>query len=177
MVASPAGPSPATSAVAATPSAGASRSLVITTLTVTSTVASSPAPTAPSTVRSTIPATDLAGEVYGFVTAADPATRQLTLDKIDWFTGDAAKQACAEDGVTGTDNNRCTGWYYRNNNPALRVVPVDPDATISVLNGGVRPVPGDLPAVAAEIARSQHSPWRLQVTDGQVTALEEIYLP
>lgn len=172
MVASVADPSPAPSTVAATPPAAPSRSLAVTTLTVTSTVAAGPTEPAPST----IPATDLTGEVYGFVTAVDPTAQQLTLDKIDWFSGDAARQACAEDGVTSTDNNRCTGWYYRNNNPALRVVAVAPDATISVLNGGVRPVPGDLAAVAAEITNVQ-SPWRLQVTDGRVTALEEIYLP
>ncbi len=145
----------------------------VTTRTVTSTVTAS---TAASTTGT--PATDLSGEVHGFVTAVDPARSELTLDKIDWFTGAAAQQACAQDGVTGTDNNRCSGWYYRNVNPALRVVVVAPDAAISTLNGGTRNVPGDLPAVATEIARNGgHSPWRLVVTDGRVTELQEIYLP
>jgi hypothetical protein len=148
----------------------------ITTLTVTSTVAPTTQPAAPPS--GTAPATDLSGEVYGFVTAVDPARSELTLDKIDWFTGDAARQACAQDGVTSTDNNRCIGWYYRNNNPALRVVGVAPDATISTLNGGTRDMPGDLAAVAAQMAGTAgHSPWRLMVTDGRVTDLQEIYLP
>jgi hypothetical protein len=153
---------------AATATAAIGPTVVTRTVTTVSTVAS----TAPTT-----PATDLSGEVYGFVTAVDAARSELTLDKIDWFTGDAARQACAEDGVTGTDNNRCTGWYYRNNNPALRVVAVAPGAAISTLNGGVGSTPGDLSAVAAEVARNQHSPWRLTVTDGRVTELQEVYLP
>ena len=147
----------------------------VTTLTVTSTVAPTTQPAAPPS--GTAPATDLSGEVYGFVTAVDPARSELTLDKIDWFTGDAARQACAQDGVTSTDNNRCIGWYYRNNNPALRVVGVAPDATINTLNGGTRDMPGDLAAVAAQIGTAGHSPWRLVVTDGRVTELQEIYLP
>jgi hypothetical protein len=151
----------------------------VTTLTVT-TVTTEPAPSgsAPSVASTAPPAaptTDLSGEVYGFVTAVDPARSELTLDKIDWFTGEGARQACAQDGVTSTDNNRCTSWYFRNNNPALRVVTVAPDAAISTLDGGVRPVPGDLAAVAAAIGR--HSPWRLTVSDGRVTELEQIYLP
>src|SRR6478736_2020923 len=118
----------------------------ITTLTVTSTVAPTTQPAAPPS--GTAPATDLSGEVYGFVTAVDPARSELTLDKIDWFTGDAARQACAQDGVTSTDN------------------------------GGTRDMPGDLAAVAAQMAGTAgHSPWRLRVTDGRVTDLQEIYLP
>lgn len=151
----------------------------VTTLTVT-TMTTEPAPSASapsvsSTAPPAAPPTDLSGEVYGFVTAVDPARSELTLDKIDWFTGEDARQACAQDGVTSTDNNRCTSWYFRNKNPALRVVTVAPDAAISTLNGGVRPVPGDLAAVAAAIGR--HSPWKLTVRDGRVTELEQIYLP
>ncbi len=172
-----AGPASSTSDAVTGASAITTPAMPVTTRTVTSTVTASTgaSTTASSTGTS---ATDLSGEVYGFVTAVDPARSELTVDKIDWFTGAAAQQACAQDGVTGTDNNRCSGWYYRNVNPALRVVAVAPDAAISTLNGGTRSVPGDLPTVAAEIARNGgHSPWRLVVTDGRVTELQEIYLP
>ena len=125
----------------------------------TAAVGSSAARTATATVTTTVtapavPPTDLAGEVYGFVTAVDLAKSQITLDKVDWFTGAAAQQACAEDGVTSTDNNWCTGYYYRNVNPALRIVAVSPQATISTLDGS-RSVPSDLGTVAARVGVSR----------------------
>jgi hypothetical protein len=150
------------------------------TTTVTTVTTAAPAATIPSTPGTTAPAgppTDLAGEVRGFITAVDVAGATLTVDKIDWFTGAAAQQACAEDGITDTSNNRCTGWYFRNRNTALRQVPVAPTASISVLAGGVRDVPGDLAAVAAEVTGYGHAPWRMTVTDGRVTDLKEVYLP
>ena len=121
------------------------------------------------------PPTDMSGENYGFVTAVDVAAAQITLDRISWFTGADAVQACADDGVTARENNWCTGYYYRNNNPALRVVSVSPQATITTLDGS-RSVPSDLRAVATRITTAR-SPYRLVVTNGTVTALEEIYQP
>jgi hypothetical protein len=170
----PATSDPAPSGPATVTPTGSSPATSTSTLTVTTTVAT----TSTTTPSGTPPATDLSGEVYGFLTAVDPARSEVTLDKIDWFTGAAAQQACAEDGVTGTDNNRCIGWYYRNKNPALRVVAVAPDAAISTLNGGTHGVPGDLVAVAAQLAGTgDRAPWRLVVTDGRVTELQQVYLP
>lgn len=123
----------------------------------------------------TYPPTDLTGEDYGIITAVDLPNSQITLDRISWFTGADAQQACADDGVTATDNNWCTGYYYRNNNPALRVVAVSPEATISTLVGS-RSTPSDLATVATRIATTA-SAYRLTVTDGVVTQLEEIYQP
>ena len=149
------------------------------TATVTTTVTARPSspqtpadPTTPAT-----PPTDLAGEVYGFITAVDVAKSQITLDKVDWFTGAAAQQACAADGVTRTDNNWCTGYYYRNVNPALRVVAVSPGAAISTLDGS-QDVPSDLSTVASRVgATGGTSPYHLVVTDGAITDLREIYRP
>ena len=153
-----------------------------TTATVTTTVTAAPGstqslPATATTTASAIPTTDLSGEVYGFITAVDLAKSQITLDKADWFTGAAAQQACAEDGVTQTDNNWCTGYYYRNVNPALRVVAVGPGATISTLDGA-QSVPSDLSTVASRVGvTGGMSPYRLVVTDGAVTDLREIYRP
>jgi len=126
-----------------------------------------------------IPPTDLSGEVHGFVRSVNVGKSEITLDKIDWFTGAAAAQACAEDGITSTDNNRCTGYYYRNVNPALRVVAVSPQATITTLANGVNAVPGDLSDVASRIATSggESNTYQLVVTDGLVTELHEMYHP
>lgn len=136
----------------------------VTTLTVTAvTTASAP------------PATDLSGEQYGFVTAVDVAAGTLSLDRIAYFTGAEAQKACAEDGVTDTSNNWCTGYYWRNNNPALRTIAVSPDATITVLDGSAS-VPGSLAQVATRITQAT-STYRLVVTDGRVTELHEMYAP
>jgi len=134
-----------------------------------------PATPAPVTSPSTSPATDLDGDVYGFIRAVDPQTREITLDKIDYFTGAAAQQACAEDGVQSQGDNWCTGYYYRNVNPTLRVVAVSPDATIVTLNGATE-VPSDLATVAGRIAGHGNT-YHLTVTDGQVTELREMYSP
>ncbi|HEY4992652.1 MAG TPA: hypothetical protein VII33_11280 [Nakamurella sp.] len=134
-----------------------------------------PATPAPVTSPSPSPATDLDGDVYGFIRAVDPQTREITLDKIDYFTGAAAQQACAEDGVQSQGDNWCTGYYYRNVNPALRVVAVSPDATIVTLNGATE-VPSDLVAVAARISGHGNT-YHLTVTDGVVTELREMYSP
>jgi hypothetical protein len=123
----------------------------------------------------TFPPTDLSGADYGIVTAVDLPNSQLTLDRVSWFTGADAQQACADDGVTATDNNWCTGYYYRNNNPALRVVAVSPEARISTLVGS-RSTPSDLATVATRIAIVP-SVYRLTVVDGQITELEELYQP
>jgi hypothetical protein len=151
------------------------RTPAVATLTVTSTVTTASTPPPPAQTSSPTPVTDLSGEVYGFITAVDPARSELTLDKIDWFTGDGARQACAEDGVTDTSNNWCTGYYWRNQNPALRTVGVDPDAVITVLDGSGS-VPGTLADVAGRIATAE-STYRMVVHDGQVTELHENYAP
>lgn len=141
-------------------------------------VTSSPEPrprTTTTMTYGTFPPTDLSGADYGIVTAVDLPNSQLTLDRVSWFTGADAQQACADDGVTATDNNWCTGYYYRNNNPALRVVAVSPEARISTLVGS-RSTPSDLATVATRIAIVP-SVYRLTVVDGQITELEELYQP
>jgi hypothetical protein len=147
--------------------------VVTTTVTTVSTAA--PPPTSPATTAPALPPTDLAGEVHGFLTAIDVAGRTVTLDRIDWFTGADARRACAEDGVTDTSNNWCTGYYWRNRNPTLRTVAVSPDATITVLDGSAS-VSGTLARVAQRIGQAT-STYLLVVTDGRVTELHEMYAP
>jgi hypothetical protein len=155
----------------------------VTTLTVTTTAAPStnppavpPAPIAPT--LPSVPTTDLSGEVHGFVTAVDIAGRRITVDKVDWFTGAAAQQACAEDGITSTDDNRCTGYYYRNVNPMLRVVAVGPQATVTTLSPSGNPVGSDLATVAARVATTHGSGlYDFNVSGGAVTDLRELYFP
>ena len=134
-----------------------------------------PEPTGP-----TVLPTDLSGEVYGFIRGVDVAQSQLTLDKVDWFRGADAEQACAVDNVP--DGRRLDGWcsvyYYRNVNPKLRVVSVSPDAAITTLEG-TTPVSEDLQALADRVGSlaGEYHPYRITVTDGAIVELTQIYQP
>jgi hypothetical protein len=124
--------------------------------------------------------TDLSGVVYGFVRGVDAPESQLTLDKVDWFTGAAAQQACDEDGVPqeARVDEWCSMYYFRNVNPTLRVVTVSPHVAVTTLDGNVQ-VAGDLAALADRITTPTGSsrPYQLTVTDGVVTEVVEMYQP
>ena len=134
-----------------------------------------PAPTGP-----TVLPTDLSGDVYGFLKSVDVGASRLTLDKIDWFTGAAAVRACAQDAVpqSARVNEWCSMYYFRNVNPALRTVTVSPQVKVTTLNGN-QPVAGDLSSLAHRITTPTGAsrPYRLTVTDGMVTTVEETYQP
>ena len=133
-----------------------------------------PRPTGPAVLP-----TDLSGEVYGYIRAVDVPQSQLTLDKIDWFTGAAARQACIEDGVPlDMGDNWCTGYYFRNVNPALRVVTVSPDAVITTLEGN-NPISSTMSTLADKAATElgNYHPYRLVVANGAIVELTEIYQP
>ncbi len=124
--------------------------------------------------------TDLSGVVYGFITAVDVPASQLTVDKVDWFTGAAAEQACVEDAVPPAArlNGWCSTYYFRNVNPALRVVTVVPQVAVTTLDGNV-PVPGDLASLSVRLTTPTGSsrPYQLTVADGAVTGVTEVYQP
>lgn len=134
-----------------------------------------PAPNGPA-----VQPTDLSGEVYGFIRGVDVARSELTLDKVDWFWGADAEQACAVDSVS--DEAHLDGWcsvyYFRNVNPKLRVVSVSPDAAITTLEG-TTPVSEDLQALAdrAGTPGGEYHPYRITVTDGAIVELTQIYQP
>lgn len=133
-----------------------------------------PGPTGPAVLP-----TDLSGEAYGYIRAVDVPQSQLTLDKIDWFTGAAARQACIEDGVPlDMGDNWCTGYYFRNVNPALRVVTVSSDAVIRTLEGNTL-ISSTLSTLAdkAAIEPGSYLPYRLVVVNGAITEVTEIFQP
>jgi hypothetical protein len=134
-----------------------------------------PAPDEPAVLP-----TDLNGEVYGYVRAVDVDQSQLTLDKIDWFTGAAAEQACTEDAVPQEEllNGWCSIYYFRNVNPKLRVVSLSPDAVITTLDGN-SPVSSTLARLADEAATDLglYHPYRSVVANGAIVELTEMYQP
>jgi hypothetical protein len=124
--------------------------------------------------------TDLDGKVYGFVRGVEVPHAEITFDKVDWFSGADAAQACAVDRVPADAhvNGWCSVYYYRNVNPKLRVVPVSPDAAIRILQG-TTPVSTDLQSLAdlAGGPTGDYHLYRMTVTDGAVTELTAIYEP
>jgi len=64
-----------------------------------------------------------------FVKTVDPGRRTVTFDLIQWFTGEAATKAAAEDGKESPPPN---DYYIRNVNSRLRTLPVAADAPITV---------------------------------------------
>jgi hypothetical protein len=105
--------------------------------------------------------------------------RTVTFDLIQWFEGDAAAKAAAEDGQESPPPN---DYYTRNVNPRLRTLPVSSGARITVTRqtagqgGGnaAGPVPADLATVAS--SGVGHIFWAT-VQGGQIQALEEQYVP
>jgi hypothetical protein len=103
----------------------------------------------------------------------------VTFDLIQWFEGDAAAKAAAEDGQESPPPN---DYYIRNVNPRLRTLPVTSGARITITRqtagegGGnaADPVPADLATVAA--SGVGHIFWAT-VRGGQIEALEEQYVP
>ena len=106
--------------------------------------------------------------------------RTVTFDLIQWFSGDAATKAAAEDGEESPPPN---DYYVRNVNPRLRTLPVTPDARLSLtrqtLNQGgsgnaAANVEVDLATVQA--MGRDHLFWAA-VQGGRIVALEEQYVP
>jgi len=141
---------------------------------------SSQEPTAQQPSGPAVLPTDLSGEVYGFIRAVDVDQSQLTVDKVDWFWGVDAEQACTEDAVPQEAHldGWCSIYYFRNVNPKLRVVSARPDAVITTLQG-TTPVSQDLPGLADRVGSpgGEYRPYRILVVDGAIVELTQIYQP
>jgi hypothetical protein len=139
-----------------------------------------PATAAATTTRQQAEPTQLAdGRHPVIVKHVSVGGRTVTFDLIQWFEGDAAAKAAAEDGQESPPPN---DYYTRNVNPRLRTLPVTSGARITVTRqtagqgGGnaAGPVPADLATVAA--SGVGHIFWAT-VQGGQIQALEEQYVP
>jgi len=144
-----------------------------------------PATAGPATTRA--PGTGQQGEPAQLADGRHPVIvkqvnvggRTVTFDLIQWFEGDAAAKAAAEDGQESPPPN---DYYTRNVNPRLRTLPVTAGARITLTrltagqSGGnaAGPVPADLATVAA--SGVGHIFWAT-VRGGQIQALEEQYVP
>ena len=106
--------------------------------------------------------------------------RTVTFDLVQWFQGDAAARAAAEDGEESPPPN---DYYIRNVNPRLRTLPVAADARLTLTRltvgqgGGnaASGVPVDLATVAANgrdhlfwatVQGGGSCAWRAYIPDG-----------
>jgi hypothetical protein len=124
-----------------------------------------------------------------YLTAIDTTKRTLTFDLIEFLTGDAAKKAWQKanpgSGQDGPDND----YFIVNDNPKLRTLPVADPVQLLVLDlsaGGVATKPiafADAPAYFASVKpdpsvhRLTWTPFWITVKNGQITKMEEQFLP
>jgi hypothetical protein len=105
--------------------------------------------------------------------------REVTFDLVQWFSGDAATKAAAEDGEESPPPN---DYYIRNVNPRLRTLPVTPDARLSLTRltldqgGGNAAANVEVDLATIRSRGSDHLFWAT-VQGGRIVALEEQYVP
>ena len=143
--------------------------------------ASTAAPAQPTTTTAasgqpTEPAQLVNGRHPVILEQVDVAGRTVTVDLVQWFTGEAAAKAAAEDGQESPPPN---DYYLRNVNPRLRTLPLATDARLTLTGqtagqGGSDPVQVDLATIQA--SGRDHLFWAT-VQGGRILRLEEQYLP
>ena len=114
------------------------------------------------------------GTQYAILKSSKLATRQITYDLIEWYDGEEAVKACAEDGRKPAENDYCVGWYIRNNNKKLRTLTVNPDAPIRMtVAGEAKSV--DLKTFLTEVVNGNVI--RFDINANRIMKLEHVYTP
>lgn len=114
------------------------------------------------------------GTHYAILKSSKLSTRQITYDLIEWYDGEEAVKACAEDGEKPAENDYCEGYYIRNNNNKLRTLTVYPDAPIRMtVAGEMKSV--DLRTFLREIGNGNVI--RFDIDAARIMELEHVYLP
>ena len=116
-----------------------------------------------------------------YLKTVDPDRQTITFDLIQFFTGDAATKAAAEDNEESPPPN---DYYIRNVNPRLRTLPVAADAPITVnvlaaqtTGSATKDVSVTLAKLASYFPNSGTPPFWIVVEQGQVTRIAQQYLP
>lgn len=132
------------------------------------------------------PGTDLAdGRHAVLLHGADLPGRRLTVDVIQFLTGEEARIAYAEDNPEDPDGPP-NDYHIRNVNPRLRTLPVAADVEVTLINLGAGVVEvestwdrllDDLTSVPSDHDLVSYSPFWLTLQDGVVVRIEEQYLP
>jgi hypothetical protein len=139
-----------------------------------------PAPTAGTTTTSE-PAVLADGRHPVYLKSVDPDRQTITFDLVQFYTGEDATKAAAEDNKESPPPN---DYYIRNVNPRLRTLPVRSDApiTVNVLAAGstgssTKDVSVTLVKLASYFPNSGTAPFWINVAQGQVTKITQQFLP
>lgn len=122
-----------------------------------------------------------------YLTDIDLPAGTITLDLVQFLTGDEAKRVYAED-YPGDPSGPANDYYTVNDNSRLRTLPVVPGVDVTVVwlePGRLGPQTisfEELPDYFAEYPATNdphlwYDPFWLTVDDGRVVAIEEQYLP
>jgi hypothetical protein len=117
------------------------------------------------------------------VEGGDDAPLALSYDLAYFYTGDRAVQVAEQRGDPPPES----GYYIVNDNPRLRTVPIASDATVLYVPETIccDAVPGDLGAWALSVNDAAQTDypdpdvawWWITVSSGEITAIEQQYLP
>lgn len=135
-----------------------------------------PSASAPATADGTL----TNGKHPGYLTTVDATNRTLTVDVVQFFTGDAATNAAREDGAAEVPPPN--DYWIRNANPLLRTLPVAADAaiTVNVLAGQASGDSAkDVTVTLQQLASynlANHLFW-VTVDGGTITKIAEQFLP
>ena len=125
------------------------------------------------------------GRHAAYLTRLDVGGRTLTFDKIEFLTGDAAKKAYLRENPGETDGPP-NDYMIVNDNPLVRTLPISDAATITIVDltdGVLASKDTELAALPAYFASEKggkqlwHNPFWLTIKNGQITKIEEQYLP
>ena len=116
-----------------------------------------------------------------YLKTVDPDRPTITFDLIQFFTGEAAAKAAAEDGEESPPPN---DYYIRNVNSRLRTLPVRSDAPITVnvlaaqsTGNSTKDVSVTLDKLANYFPNSGTAPFWITVEQGQATKIAQQFLP
>jgi hypothetical protein len=115
------------------------------------------------------------GKHPAFLTVVDVAHRTVTLDLVEFLTGDAAKKRFQQDhpGEQGPDND----YYVVNDNPLLRTLPVSGQVQVTVAGGDPnQPIAKTFADLPGYVAAHKVLFW-LTVAHGEVTRIDQIWVP
>jgi hypothetical protein len=121
------------------------------------------------------------GRYPAYVKKVEPASRTVTIDVIQFFTGAAAAKAASEDKQESPPPN---DYYIRNTNKRLRTLPVAQTAriTVNVLGGqetgdATKDLPVDLAKLASYFPTPISPLFWVTVQHDEIEALQEQFLP
>ena len=105
---------------------------------------------------------------------------RVRFDLVYWYTGDEAEEVAAEHGTEATN-----GYYIENDNPRLRTLPLAEEVEVTYVPEGqcCELQPGDVDAWLESILQTEQTdypedvPWWITVESGQITRIEQQFLP